>query len=59
MDPRNRTYYWQGRDMQSFGEDARIDGAALNQNFISITPVKCDMTDYRTLEDLAEWDWGI
>ena len=56
MDPRNRSYYWQGRDMQSFGEDCRIDGAALNQNFISITPVKCDMTDYRTLEDLAEWD---
>jgi 5'-nucleotidase len=59
MDPRNRTYYWQGRDMQSFGEDSRIDGTALNQNFISITPVKCDMTDYRVLEDLAEWDWGI
>ena len=59
MDPRNRTYYWQGRDMQSFGEDSRIDGTALNQNFISITPVKCDMTDYRVLEDLAEWDLGI
>jgi len=59
LDPRNRTYYWQGRDMQSFGEDCRIDGAALNQNFISITPVKCDMTDYRALEELAEWDLGI
>ena len=58
-DPRNKTYYWQGRDIQSFGEDSRIDGAALNQNFISITPVKCDMTDYRALEELAEWDLGI
>jgi 5'-nucleotidase len=58
-DPRNKTYYWQGPDMQSFGEDSRIDGAALNQNFISITPVKCDMTDYRALEDLAEWDLWI
>ena len=56
VDPRNRTYYWQGRDMQSFGEDSRVDGTALNQNFISITPVKCDMTDYRVMEDLAEWD---
>ena len=55
-DPRNRTYYWQGRDRQSFGEDPRIDGAALGQNFISITPVKCDMTDYRVLEDLMNWD---
>ena len=42
--------------MQSFGEDPQIDGAAVGQNFISITPVKCDMTDYRLLEDLAEWD---
>ena len=54
-DPRNRTYYWQGRDMQSFGEDPEIDGAALGQNFISITPVKCDMTDYHVLEDLRSW----
>lgn len=58
-DPRNRTYYWQGRDMQSFGEDSRIDGAALNQKYISITPVKCDMTDYRALENMAEWEFGF
>ena len=57
-DPRNRTYYWQGRDMQSFGEDPEIDGAALGQNFISITPVKCDMTDYHVLEDLRNWDFS-
>ncbi len=57
-DPRNRIYYWQGPDMQSFGEDPQIDGAAVDQNFISITPVKCDMTDYRLLEDLAKWDLG-
>jgi len=57
-DPRNRTYYWQGRDMQSFGDDPEIDGAALGQNFISITPVKCDMTDYHVLEDMRSWGLG-
>ncbi len=57
-DPRNRTYYWQGRDMQSFKEDPGIDGAVLNQRFISITPVKCDMTDYHMLEDMRGWDLG-
>jgi 5'-nucleotidase len=41
--------------MQSFGDDPEIDGAALGQNFISITPVKCDMTDYHLLEDLRSW----
>ena len=54
-DPRQRTYYWQGRDMQSFEDDPEIDGTALGQNFISITPVKCDMTDYHTLEDMRSW----
>jgi 5'-nucleotidase len=55
MDPRNRTYYWQGPDMQSFEDDPAVDGTALGLNFISITPVKCDMTDYRVLEDLRSW----
>jgi 5'-nucleotidase len=56
MDPRNRIYYWQGRDMQSFGGDPHVDGGALGCNYISITPVKCDMTDYPLLEDLSDWD---
>jgi 5'-nucleotidase len=55
IDPRNRTYYWQGPDMQSFEDDPAVDGTALGQNFISITPIKCDMTDYRVLEDLKSW----
>lgn len=57
-DPRNQTYFWQGRDMQTFGEDPAIDGAALDQHYISITPAKCDMTDYRVLEDLVDWGVG-
>jgi 5'-nucleotidase len=44
--------------MQSFGDDPEIDGTALGQNCISITPVKCDMTDYQVLEDLKGWDLG-
>jgi 5'-nucleotidase len=55
-DPRHRTYFWQGRDMQSFESDLQLDGAVLRDNYISITPVKCDMTDYRLLEDLQGWE---
>ena len=50
-DPRNKTYFWQGPDMQRFGKDPQIDGAALDQRYISITPVKCDMTDYEILKE--------
>jgi 5'-nucleotidase len=55
VDPRNRTYYWQGADMQVFDENPDIDGAALRQRYITITPIKCDMTDYETLTDLKQW----
>jgi 5'-nucleotidase len=57
-DPRQRTYYWQGSDCQVFDPDPDIDGSALKANYISITPIKCDMTDYTALEQLQSWRWG-
>ncbi len=59
FDPRNRIYYWQGCDSQFFGNSPDIDGTAICENFISITPIKCDMTDYNTLEDLKNWNIEI
>lgn len=62
-DPWHRTYYWQGSDSQSVSHPPDVDGAALHQNYISITPVKCDMTDYPMVESLKSWNfkkmgWG-
>ena len=55
-DPRNRIYYWQGCDGQGAYDQPEIDGAALGDRYISITPIKCDMTDYETLRELSRWD---
>lgn len=55
VDPRNRVYYWQGADMQTFDEDLEVDGGALKQGFITVTPITCDANDYRLLEDLKRW----
>lgn len=55
VDPRNRTYYWQGCDSQVFEKNPDIDGAVLCQDYISITPIKCDMTDYRIIKALKKW----
>jgi 5'-nucleotidase len=57
-DPRDRTYYWQGCDRQVAYDGADIDGAAIEERFISITPIKCDMTDYDALNELTGWDLG-
>lgn len=55
IDPRNRTYYWQGYDLQTSIDNSDTDDAFLCQNYISITPIKCDMTDYGVLEELKGW----
>ena len=59
IDPRNRTYYWQGCDSQFLDNSSDVDSAAIYDNFISITPIKCDMTDYKMLEDLKKWNIEI
>ena len=54
-DPRNRTYYWQGREILKNSDQLDIDGAALFNDYISITPIKCDVTDYAMIETLKHW----
>lgn len=54
-DPRKRTYYWlTGEVVKSDGRlDADIE--AIRQNYIAITPINCDMTNYDFIEQLKLW----
>lgn len=54
-DPRKRTYYWlTGEVIESDGrEDADIE--TLRENYVSITPIHCDMTDYDFMSTLKTW----
>jgi len=54
-DPRKQTYYWQGVETQVFDQETDTDGAALCRHCISITPVRCDMTDYDAMKHLEDW----
>ena len=56
LDPRNRAYHWLGSDERIFGEDLTIDGDAVCHNYISITPIQCDVTDHGMIERLKSWD---
>jgi len=47
-DPRGREYFWQGGELQ-FDPTENSDMAALNQNYVSITPMHSDLTDYQKL----------
>lgn len=59
VDPRNRLYYWQGTDIQSYDDDLDIDSVAINEDYISITPIRCDMTDYDMVNHLKTWNLNI
>ena len=59
LDPRDVPYYWQGCETQKFDLHPEVDGSALEEKYISITPVKCDMTDYTALETLRGWKLRI
>ena len=56
-DPRERTYYWQGCDPLNTSTPGNVnsDSAILSHKGISVTPIKCDMTDYKTLEAIKSW----
>ncbi len=50
-DPKNRYYYWYG-NIDRVESEADTDVRALSQNYISITPIQCDITDYKTMAEL-------
>lgn len=56
VDPRGRVYYWHGLNSQNTAGDPELDTVAVSEAYVSITPIKCDMTDYRSYDRLKEWD---
>ena len=51
VDPKNRPYYWYSPPNQ-VDEEPDTDVTALSQHYISITPIRCDITDYKTMAEL-------
>ena len=56
-DPRQRKYYWIGEESLIWNEEAGTDYEALRQGFVSITPLRTDLTDYNALEEFKSRDW--
>ena len=51
VDPRGREYYWMDGEYEATEyDDTEGDFVALRNNFISITPIQHDMTDYKRME---------
>lgn len=55
IDPRGKKYYWIGGDILRWEAGKDTDFEATANNFISITPVHLDMTNYASFRELHNW----
>jgi 5'-nucleotidase len=54
VDPRGREYYWMDGEYEVSTFDKDSDFSALRDNFISVTPIQHDMTDYGHIDYFRE-----
>jgi 5'-nucleotidase len=57
VDPRGRPYYWIGGDSPTAIPDEGTDFGALEQGYVSITPLHLDLTDFPAQNALGEINW--
>ncbi|MBC7314817.1 MAG: 5'/3'-nucleotidase SurE [Chloroflexi bacterium] len=54
-DPRGRTYYWIGGEAPTGIPEEGTDIGALAEGWVSVTPLRLDLTDHERLETLRAW----
>lgn len=56
-DPRGKFYYWIGEDRQGFhADEGGSDFQAIDDCYVSVTPMRSDLTNYAALELLKNWN---
>ncbi|MBO8167594.1 MAG: 5'/3'-nucleotidase SurE [Thermoanaerobacteraceae bacterium] len=55
-DPRGKSYYWLGGQVENIASREDSDLVAVSDNYVSITPVHFDLTNYRILEQIRNWN---
>jgi 5'-nucleotidase len=56
-DPRGKPYYWIGGEAPTAIPDEGTDFGALEQGYVSITPLHLDLTDFQAVTSLGQIDW--
>jgi 5'-nucleotidase len=55
-DPRSVPYYWAAGQYRLSDDDPDTDARALEDGYVSVTPVTFDLTAYRFLASLSSWE---
>ena len=59
IDPRGRTHYWIGGGEPAWELLEGSDMQAVNDGFVSVTPVHLDLTSQRALGELSDWSAAL
>ncbi len=59
QDPRGRPIYWIGLPGMAADAGAGTDFCAVNEGYVSITPLHLDMTHYKMFDQLSSWLNGV
>ena len=55
LDPSGRPYFWIGGGDMSWSGGEETDFHAVEEGYISVTPLHLDLTNYRLLEEIRGW----
>ena len=56
-DPRGRAVYWLDGKLPDPSREPESDHAAIADRYVTITPLRHDMTDHKLLDEVGRWDW--
>ena len=55
IDPRGKLYYWIGEVREGFRAEGGTDFEAIDEGYVSVSPMRSDLTDYKALEAMKGW----
>lgn len=56
IDPRGKLYYWIGEVREGFRADGGTDFEAVDEGYVSVTPMRSDLTNHAVMEGLKSWE---
>lgn len=58
-DPRGKSYYWLAGELEDEENSEDTDVNSINNKYISITPIKIDLTSHEMINKMREWELKI
>ncbi|PSQ67907.1 MAG: 5'/3'-nucleotidase SurE [Bacteroidetes bacterium QH_1_61_8] len=56
-DPAGRPYFWLAGTFVDLDDGPETDTAAVEDGYVSVTPIKPDMTAHGVIDELRDWEW--